>query len=272
MNLRVTLPALILGWAMVVPAKGRAADRSPQASPEEIQKLVGQLGGTQAEVVHKAKQRLVEIGMPALAAVSSAAFQEGNKAQRRDAEEVAQQIAKNAQAALEKRLGKRTKDAIIYRLTNDALANIFPAYLVYAVRYPLYPTRVRPPAPLKAQNLFIVDRDGQMDYVTDFKGLEEFFRNHVGKGLKEARVQKAAIAWLALSQELEQDGYFQFSIAGDSVKVGRVKAGLQVVGRAVVQPAQGDKGSIEVTLTFDMTGDLQELAEEKKLHAGTRPK
>jgi hypothetical protein len=265
MSPRMTLAALTLGWALANPAGVRGA----QPSKEQIQQLVGQLGSANGPVADKAGKRLAEIGMPALAAVRQAAFQDKDKRQRRQAEEVVQQIVRKTQAALEKRLGKRTKSAVIYPLTNDALARVFPAFLVYAVRYPL---TVRPPAPLKAQNLFIVDADGQMDDVTDFKGLEDFFRANVGQGLRKAAVKDAAVAWLALSQELVQDGFFKFSVPDDAVKVGRARAGLQAVARAVVRPERGNQGYIQVTITFDMTGQLDSITEEKKIRTGTRPK
>jgi hypothetical protein len=268
MSPRMTLAALTLGWAIACPASVRGA----QPSKEEIQKLVGQLGSANGQVAAKAGKRLAEIGMPALGLVSQAAFEDKDKRQRAQAEAVVQQIIRNTQAALEKRLGKRTKNAVIYPVRSDALARVLPAFLVYAVRYPRYPVAVRPPAPLKAQNLFIVDADGQMDDVSDFKGLEDFFRANVGNGLRKADVKDAAVAWLALSQELVQDGFFKFSIPDDAIKVGRARAGLQVFARAVVRPGMGNQGYIQVTITFDTTGQLDSITEEKKIRTGTRPK
>jgi hypothetical protein len=114
-----------------------------------------------------------------------------------------------------------------------------------------------------------VDKDGQMDHLTDFKGMEEFFRDHVGTVIKESKARDIARAWLAMSEELSQDGFFKFT---KGVKVGPGKTGLEAVGKATVKQEMGNKGSIEVTIVFELDGMLSDISEKKHLRTGIRPK
>jgi hypothetical protein len=251
-----------------------AADQPRALTPEEVKKLVDQLGTADAEVAKKLQAQLIELGPQALPPLRAAAFTSSAEPARRRAGDLIERIARDAQKKLEGRLAKiNAKGAVVYRLTDDSLARVFPAYLVFAVRFPMYPVAVRPKAPLKAQNLFIMDKEGQMDHVTNMKELRTFCIDHIlGKVLKGSEAKNPARACLAMAQELVQDGYFKFSVPDEAVKIGQAATGVRVTARSLITPEKGNKGFIQIQLDFGLTGDLEALAMERTITTGQRPK
>jgi hypothetical protein len=269
MGTPATKVVLMLMFLAFTSGAAHAAEEKANATPEQIKKLVEELGAASKDHAARAGKRLAGIGPAALSALREAIA--GNKkALATAAKKVVEQITRQEQKKLEEQLARRkSTQAIVYPVADESVARVFPEHLVLAVRFPLYPVAIQPRAPLKSQNLFIVDKDGQMEHVTDFQGLEEFFRAHVGTVVKESQAREAARAWLSMTVELSQDGYFQFT---KTFKVGPAKTGLEAVGKATVKPEMGNKGSIEVTMTFELDGELGEVREKKNLVAGIRPK
>src|SRR5262249_47509922 len=149
---------------------------------------------------------------------------------------------------------------------NAALERDFPGRLFLSVIYRTHPVAVLAPEPLKTQNVFIVGKDAEVEHLTSSKDLEKFFRAHVGEVKDDKRAKDAVRAWLALSQQFVQDGFFQFKIPDKEI-VGDAK---KISGKAVVEPRGGNKGFLAVTLTFD-GGKLSDVKEENKVQAGVRP-
>jgi len=270
MNTLRTRAALILSLLTLAPANVWAAEEKAKPTSEEIKKLVNDLGSANKDDVSRAKKRLAAIGPAALAAVRQAVAREG-QAPAKGAQGVVEQIARQEQKKLEDQLARRkNKNAIVYPVADQSVGQTFPSHVILAVRFPLYPVAIRPRAPLHSQNLFIVDKDGQQEQVTDFKGMEDFFRANTGTVINASKARQVVRAWLAMSQELSQDGYFTFE---KTVQAGPSKFGLKATGKATVKPEMGNKGSIEVTITFDIDGMLGEIKEDKKqFRTGKRPK
>jgi hypothetical protein len=270
------LPGLGLTWALLLLGLNgaRAGDQAPRkVTAEEIKKLVEQLVAAGKADRTRAEKRLVDVGPAAVAALRETIFQTKDKTLDKAARSVVDQIGQKVQKALEERLIRRkAKGYTLGRLKDDAVARAFPAHLVLSVRFRQYPTTVRPPAPLRVQNLFLVGKDGEPEHVTDFQILNTFFKDNLSKVLKESEAKNAAHAWLEMSQEFTQDGFFQFSISGKDLKVGPGKTGLQATGKAVVKPEKGNKGQIAVTLHFGLTGELEAVEEEKSVVQGKRPR
>jgi len=129
-----------------------------------------------------------------------------------------------------------------------------------------------PPAQLSASNLFVLKPGGSVDGLRDAADLETFFRAMLGPTRTEGEAKDAVVAWLRLTQEFQQDGFFQFSIAPDAVQVTAPGArALQVRGRAVVDPRSGNMGEIDAALAFDAAGKLVDVSETVKLKRGVRP-
>src|SRR5438132_545991 len=97
-------------------------------------------------------------------------------------------------------------------LREGALDRSFPSDLFFSATFRQFPVARLAPEPLKSQNLFIVHADGKIDHVTDTKDLEAFFRSHVQPVKDEAAAKDAAHAWLLLSEQLKQDGFYKFEL------------------------------------------------------------
>ncbi len=145
---------------------------------------------------------------------------------------------------------------------------VLPNHVVVIVGFPQWPVAVSPPAPLKSRNLFLVPKEGKLEQVTDAKGLEIFFKKQVSPKLGHETVARA---WLRLSQEFVQDGFYKFKIpdqftvlAGSSLTI--------ISGTAEVVPEGGNKGHIKATLRFDRDNNLATVQEEIKVVRGIRPR
>lgn len=160
----------------------------------------------------------------------------------------------------------------VMRVAEDVLARAFPADLFYALRFRQYPVALAPPDPLAINNLFVVRPNGSVEHLPDVGALEAFFRAALRPVTADAQARDAARAWLYLAQEFRQDGFFQFVISADSLKVAALpNGGREVTGRAVVTPHGGNQGEIAATLTFDGRGSLLTVSESANIKRGIRP-
>jgi hypothetical protein len=149
-------------------------------------------------------------------------------------------------------------------IDDKALAQAFPKQLFFAVRFRLYPVAMQIPEGLAASNVFVIEGD-KFKHIKNAKALEEFFRNHlppVKAGDTQAGMQ-AVKAWLTLSQEFVQDGFYKFQI-GDGKS-----SGNSYESQAVVMA--GGNGDITARLEFDKDGKLVSAAETAKIKPGPRP-
>jgi hypothetical protein len=174
-----------------------------------------------------------------------------------------------AEKAVKEFLADKKVDAPITPVADDALTKLFPGSSFFAVVFRQYPVARVPPAPFKAQNVFVVPKDGKLVHLTDTKGLEDHFKDNL-KGVRDDDGAKlAAQAWLALSQTFRQDGFFKFSVPKDDLKATKEKGERKASGKLVV--TQGGKGDLTATLTFDEKGKLAKVVEENAIKPGVRP-
>jgi hypothetical protein len=160
----------------------------------------------------------------------------------------------------------------IIPVTDEAAARAFPAHSFYVLRFRQYPIAQTPPTKLTANNLFVVKPDGSVEHLPDAAALESFYRATLAPIRTESEARDAATAWLRLTQEFHQDGFFEFSIPRNSVRVASTGTrGLQVTGKVAVNPQGGNAGEIVVALTFDQTGRLVKVSETAKVKKGVRP-
>jgi hypothetical protein len=191
---------------------------------------------------------------------------QGPSKQERPSPEAVDKAKKLVEARLAELKATR---AVVTPVTDAEIAQTFPGWVFVAVRFPLWPVAVRPPAPLKSQNLFAV-KDGKPEHLTDSKGLEAFFKSRLGPVKTAARAITVTRAWLRLAQEFIQDGFYTFTIA-DSGKVSEDK-GISVFGQALVKPERGNKGELDANLVFDADGSLRAVHETNKVVPGIRPR
>ncbi|HEV3262315.1 MAG TPA: hypothetical protein VG013_36020, partial [Gemmataceae bacterium] len=154
-------------------------------------------------------------------------------------------------------------------VSDPALTRLFPSDLFLTAIYPQYPIARRTPAPLKAQNLFAVPKEGKVRHLTDAKGLEKYFRSALAPVKDDDTAKDATLAWLRLSQELKQDGFYKFSIPKESLATSTKDRRTEASGKAVV--TGGGKGELTASLKFDDGGRLVHVAEANQIKAGIRP-
>jgi hypothetical protein len=180
---------------------------------------------------------------------------------------------KQAQARLGEYL-KTIKGAEAARVTalgSDGMGPTFRDHVLFGVMFPQYPVaRVAPP-PLSSSNVVAVPKkkDGKPVPITDAKSLEKFFKEHGQEVKQGAAAEQTLMAWLRASAELNQDGFYQFTVKADAPKVDG--GTVTVTGSAPVDPKNGDKGQIMAALSFK-DGKMLEAATDVKLSPGPRPR
>jgi hypothetical protein len=159
--------------------------------------------------------------------------------------------------------------ARIQQIEDEAVTRLFPKHRFFAVIYPRYPVARRVPAELKASNVLAVGQGGKIRLLNEADALQDFFKSDVAAVQDDERAKTVAHAWLRLSQEFVQDGFYQFEILDDSIRVQPGKDGRAVRARAVVM--RGGNGDIRVALTFDADGHIAQVSEKADVRPGPRP-
>ena len=154
-------------------------------------------------------------------------------------------------------------------ITDESIKRVLPKHELYVLGFRQHPVAQMAPRPLKQRNLFAVAKDGKVQHLTSTAALEEFFRNALVPITDSESAIAVTQAWLRLSEEFKQDGFFRFSIPADSLTCQKLGNGLKATGKAVV--TQGGKGDIRVTLTFNDVGRLTEAEEKSTVKPGVRP-
>jgi len=180
---------------------------------------------------------------------------------------------KDAEAKLKEYLKdiKGSEAGRVTALTADGVKETFPDHVLFSHVIPLYPVARETPPPLKHANVLAVPKkkDGKVILITDAKGLEKFFKENA-RPVKEPDEADAAVkAWLRATAELNQDGFFKFTVkAGPGTAAGNT---ITATGEAPVDPRNMDKGEIKATLSFK-DGKLASAETKVNITAGMRPR
>jgi len=151
--------------------------------------------------------------------------------------------------------------------SDEATSQVFSKQLFYVLRFRQWPIGMNIPAPLQYNNIFAVHNG--LTLLSDKNQLTKLFQKYVHDVKSNANAGSVAKAWLQLSQELAQDGMFQFSIAEPEITA---EGGTIVAtGKAIVDPKGGNMGEITARLTFDAAGDLTAVEESNTVKTGMRP-
>lgn len=182
----------------------------------------------------------------------------------------------NPRALVEKWLwGRLSADALrqasVWPVDSDALAGSLPAWRFYAVRFRQWPVGIRVPPPLKASNIFAINSQGKVELVATVEALESFFRGALPRAAGAGAQKQAALAWLTLTPEFSQDGFFRFTFSKTGPRVTREDGGSRVRGRVEVVPQAGNEGFIQADLCFDERGRLLDVQEQRQVKTGLRP-
>ena len=182
--------------------------------------------------------------------------------------------AQPARELLDKKLAEFTgaDRRQVVPVVDDPVARAFPGNSFYVLRFRQYPVAVAPPTPLTTNNVFVVMPDGSVEHLRDVEALKRFFQTTLAPIRTKMKAKDAAKAWLRLAQEFQQDGFLQFTIRDDSIRIASTKdAGLHATGRAVVNQHGGNSGEIFAALTFNPAGALADVAETVNIKQGIRP-
>jgi hypothetical protein len=174
-------------------------------------------------------------------------------------------LARAEKAVKEELARLKAPEAKVTPVADEATARAFPGTVFVAVQFRQYPVAFAPPEPPGSANVFALPKDGKLALIKDVGGLDKFFTANLPATKGEAAMKDAARAWLRLTQELQQDGFYKFQLMDDSTKVD----GKAVSGKVVVM--QGGNGEINVVLTFDDAGKLAKVSEKAELKRGPRP-
>ncbi len=179
--------------------------------------------------------------------------------------------AKDAEAKLKEYLaGIKGSDAgVVTPLAADGMKETFPDHVIFSHVIRQYPIAREAPPPLKSANVIAIPKkDGKPILITDTKQLEKFFKDSARPVKKAEEADEAVKAWLRAAAELNQDGFYKFTVKADKAKVdGGTVTGS---GEAPVDPKGGDKGEVKASLTFK-DGKLATAETKANLTAGLRP-
>jgi hypothetical protein len=180
-----------------------------------------------------------------------------------------EEVAKAEKAAREQ-LAKLKGDAgMLQHIQDEPLERALPRWAFFSVLFRQYPVARLAPPGLKSSNVFAADPDGKVLVLTEVGELEKFFKANLPPAKTADQLKDAARAWLRLSQQFRQDGFYQFQLMDDSTKVSAAGAGKEVRGKVVAM--KGGNGAIEATLNFDSDGKLARVSEGGNLRPGPRP-
>src|SRR5205823_2157160 len=155
---------------------------------------------------------------------------------------------KGKQAVNEQLQKYKAEGGQVTQVKDESLSKVFPRYIFFTAHFRQYPIARALPEPLKYANIFAYSADGKLTLLNDPKAAEKFFKDNVAS-TKELDPAKDAIrAWLKLSPELMQDGFFKFAIMDDSTKAELIQDRVSASGKVVVM--QGGNGEINAKLSF----------------------
>ena len=175
-----------------------------------------------------------------------------------------------AQQAVEARLVELgAKNAQVFPLDDDVVTREFPNHLFFGVRFRLYPVAFAPPEGLRSQNIFVVDRERKVQSFTAVAPLQEFIFDASRPATEDVDQKRLAEAWLRISQEFVQDGFYKFDPPA-GLTVANDGEDEKVTGSTAV--AQGGKGDILATLTFSPRGKLIGISHKVNITEGPRPR
>ena len=164
-----------------------------------------------------------------------------------------------------------TQGGLILPVSDASVVQALPSEHFYALRYPRYPVARVLPEDLSYSNLLVVHADGNVARLADANALESLFRSRLIRITNGRLALQAVRAWLRLTQEFHQDGFFEFQKPSGKLN-SRVKSrGIIASGSTTLVENGGNKGEIAVVLRFDPNGKLLSAVEMVNVISGRRP-
>jgi hypothetical protein len=156
-------------------------------------------------------------------------------------------------------------------IDDDSVEQVFPLDRFYVLQFRRYPVAPALPESLTYNNLLALHEDSTVELISDSNALKVFFASELIPITNEPRARNVVKAWLRLTQEFHQDGFFEFSMRNDSLRVLSEGGSIRAFGKAYVALDHGNSGAISVSLNFNRLGKLTEVKEVANVIAGRRP-
>jgi len=240
----------------------------------QVKELLGQFEGDDANIRQFAAGQLLRMGKDALPQVQEAAGAKGLGEGTKQRYAVLLTTLKNdakRRGAMEKYVKEKGFErGEISPISDENLQKEFGDVVFYALRFRQFPVAYEVPAGMKPSNLYAVQPDGTVANLADVDGLTKFFQKALAPAKDVGSAKVAARAWVRLTEEWRQDGFFQFAIPDESVSAEAGATGLKASAKAVVVGG-GNRGEIAATLTFDPDGKLAVATDEGQVQQGVRP-
>ncbi len=167
------------------------------------------------------------------------------------------------------KIGGLKSNPTVTVVDDAALEDIFPGQTFVAVRFRQYPVAFNPPEGLKSSNVFAVTKEGKMEAIGSVEELTKYFKSQQKANMTKFTEKNAGRwtqAWLALWQELLQDGFYGFDMGKALVEAKGDK--LKAETKSTV--TKGGKGEIAVTMEAADDGAVK-ITPVSKIMPGPRP-
>lgn len=180
--------------------------------------------------------------------------------------------AADTEAAVKKYLESiNGENGVRVTVVNDnSVSKTFSKHTFAAVLYPQFPVGRPAPEGLKSANVLAVSADGKVVLLTDAKQLEKFFVEQAPKA--DEKIGEVILkAWLRLTQDLAQDGFYKFKESNTDIGPASNDGKLSVTGDVPVDPAGGNKGELSASIAFEK-GKIVKIEHRVSLIPGPRPR
>jgi hypothetical protein len=162
---------------------------------------------------------------------------------------------------------------VLKQIESDEVNQVLPGYIFYIIYLRQYPVAYGPPdEQLGTQCIVAINKDLEIEKIPDEDALQVFYKAHQIEINTEVDCVLGIKAWLNLSQEYKNDGYYTFLISDDDIIVTElfgdvVTWGVEGISRVV----SGGEGVITANIIIDLFGSLVNVTEEYELIEGVRP-
>jgi hypothetical protein len=161
----------------------------------------------------------------------------------------------------------------VTHVKDASLAKALPKHIFFTAHFRQYPVARALPEPLTHANIFAYRADGKLTLLNEAKALKNFFVENAARIEGDSRdaAKDVTRAWLKLSPELQQDGFYKFVIMDDSIKATLERdkfTFIKAAGKVVVM--QGGNGAIEAKLSWK-NGSLYSIDHLVEIRPGPRP-
>ncbi|TNE30577.1 MAG: hypothetical protein EP349_05050 [Alphaproteobacteria bacterium] len=149
--------------------------------------------------------------------------------------------------------------------SNASLSAVFPGYSFYSFYFRQYPIARETPESFSAANILVQSPQDEIIHVTTDGELLAFFQSHLNLQ-QNLRAVFIAEAWLILSPQLLQDGFYDFS--APEIESTQDDA-LTILGH--VNLTNGGKGKVHARLEFSPAHMLLNATTTPDIQSGIRP-